>query len=121
MSLDGRPDEHNHNPSEQHQEETDAEHAEHGNQNHSSSEQQDNLQKIKKKVERVVRTKGINYPVVLNPTGDIGARFNGHELPTNVLIDRSGNLRRRFVGRRPLPTMKRMIAEIDSQAAALVQ
>lgn len=118
VSLDGRPDAHGHSHSAQREGESGDENDHH---DHSSSEQEDNVKKIQKKVERFVKSKGINYPVVLNSKGDIGARFNGHELPTNVVIDRTGNLRRRFVGKRPLASMKRIIAEVDSPAAASVR
>jgi hypothetical protein len=42
----------------------------------------------------------------------VGGRFNGGELPTTVLVDPQGNVRRRFVGARALPVFEAMLAEI---------
>lgn len=60
---------------------------------------------------RVARTFGINYPILLDPGGRIGARFNGGELPTNVIIDARGRLRRRFIGGRSLVALEAMLAQ----------
>jgi thiol-disulfide isomerase/thioredoxin len=96
ISLDGQPDEHDH----AHADEDKAERT--------------NLAEIREKVHQFVQTKGITYRVVLNPTGDIGARFNGHELPTNVLIDREGKVRRRFVGSRSPAVFEVMVESFVS-------
>lgn len=114
VNLDGRPDDHGHDHSaaDSHHEESDeAElHDEHGH-NHENHEDSDALDTIRRKVSRVVKSKRINYPVVLNPSGDIGSRFDGHELPTNVLIDSEGFIRRRFIGTRPKESLRAMVEE----------
>ena len=71
------------------------------------------LPRIKKKIRRIIDKKGLTYPILLNPSGDIGRRFNGQELPTNVLIDQEGKVRRRFIGSRPIVTWEAMLKELD--------
>jgi thiol-disulfide isomerase/thioredoxin len=63
------------------------------------------------KIDRAVRSQGINYPVLLDPTGLVGSQFNGGELPTTVIVDSQGRMRRRFVGERNLAVFEAMIAE----------
>ena len=72
-----------------------------------------NIPKIREKLGRVIRRMGINYRVLLDPSGNVGNRFNGQELPTNVLIDKDGFVRRRFLGSRPLSNWEALIAEIQ--------
>lgn len=97
VALDGLPDEHQH-PS------------------NSAGEAEDHsvgksLEQIQSKVLKAVQARGINYTVLLDPTGAIGARFNGGELPTTVIIDPTGHVRRRFIGKRSLPVFEAMVAE----------
>lgn len=66
---------------------------------------------IRRKIARTVKSRGINYPVLLDEQGTVGGRFNGGELPTTVIIDAAGRVRRRFIGARPLPVFEAMIAE----------
>ena len=69
------------------------------------------LQKIRDKVIRTVKARGINYPVLLDEHNEVGGRFNGGALPTTVIVDAQGEVRRRFVGARSLPVFEAMIAE----------
>jgi len=69
------------------------------------------LEKARAKVARTVKARGINYPIILDENNEIGGRFNGGELPTTVIVDGSGNVRRRFIGARALPVFEAMIAE----------
>src|SRR5581483_7555569 len=69
------------------------------------------LQQIQQKVRRAIAAQGINYTVLLDPTGAVGGRFNGGELPTTVIIDGAGRVRRRFIGERSLGVFEAMIAE----------
>jgi thiol-disulfide isomerase/thioredoxin len=69
------------------------------------------LKRVREKVWRTVKARGINYTVLLDEKNEIGGRFNGGELPTTVIIDAGGNVRRRFVGARSLPVFEAMIAE----------
>ena len=48
-------------------------------------------------------------------SGDIGNRFNGQELPTNVLIDKEGYVRRRFLGSRSVDNWELLLSEIDNK------
>jgi len=70
------------------------------------------LAEIRAKVEQFVKGNGINYPVLLDPSNEVGRRFNGSELPTNVLIDSQGYVRRRFIGGRNVAAFEAMIDEL---------
>ena len=70
------------------------------------------LAQLRAKVDRFVKDKGVNYPVLLDPDFEIGRRFNGGELPVNVLIDPQGYLRRRFIGGRDVAVLQAMIDEL---------
>jgi hypothetical protein len=69
------------------------------------------LKAVKEKVRRTVKARGINYTVLLDQKNEVGGRFNGGELPTTIIIDADGNVRRRFVGARSLPVFEAMIVE----------
>lgn len=71
------------------------------------------LQEIKEKVRRVVESRKINYPVLLDVHDEAGGQFNGGELPTTVVVDADGNIRRRFVGARKLATLNAMVDEAE--------
>jgi thiol-disulfide isomerase/thioredoxin len=66
---------------------------------------------IRAKVARTVQQRGVNYTVLLDEAGKIGARYNGGELPTTLIIDKDGNVRRRFVGARGKSVFDAFIAE----------
>jgi peroxiredoxin len=70
------------------------------------------LKEIRAKVSRTAKKLGINYTVLMDESNEVGGRFNGGELPTTVLVDPQGNVRRRFVGARALPVFEAMLAEI---------
>lgn len=74
------------------------------------------LQKIRDKVIRTVKSRGINYPILLDEHNEVGGRFNGGALPTTVIVDAQGQVRRRFVGARSLPVFEAMIAEARQPA-----
>jgi len=69
------------------------------------------VKKVREKVARTVRARGINYPILLDEKNEVGGRYNGGELPTTVIVDTQGNVRRRFIGARSLPLFEAMIAE----------
>jgi hypothetical protein len=75
------------------------------------------LNEIRKKVARTVEARQINYSILLDERNDTGARFNGGELPTTVIVDADGNVRRRFVGSRSLPVFEAMVAEASKPAS----
>lgn len=107
VSLDFVPDEHGHIGG----------HAAVEEQNHSDGDHNDReataaaLKRIREKVARTAKARNINYPILLDEKNDVGGRYNGGELPTTVLVDAQGNVRRRFVGARSLPVFEAMIAE----------
>jgi len=104
VSLDGIPHGHDHAAAEQ------AGHYESEETHDAKSERK----RVLAKVERVARSRGLNYPVLIDWEGKLGDRFNGGELPTNVLIDPQGCVRRRFIGPRSIPVWETMIAELES-------
>lgn len=61
----------------------------------------------------------VNYPILLDPDGSVGLRFNGGELPTQVLIDRQGHLRRRFVGARSIDEWEILIKELHQSPVSI--
>ena len=69
------------------------------------------LEEVRKKVARTVQKRKINYTVLLDEKNNAGARFNGGELPTTVIVDAEGNVRRRFIGARSLSVFEAMINE----------
>jgi thiol-disulfide isomerase/thioredoxin len=75
-------------------------------------------QEIRAKVARIVRQRGINYTVLLDEKGVVGARFNGGELPTTVIIDAEGYVRRRFIGARNMTTFNAFIAAASQPLGA---
>ena len=74
------------------------------------------LEKVREKVARMVKARGLNYAILLDEKNEIGGRFNGGELPTTIIVDPEGNVRRRFVGTRSLPVFEAMIAEASRPA-----
>lgn len=88
---------------------------------HDESEETYDAQRERKrvlaKVKRVAESRGLNYPVLIDWEGELGDRFNGGELPTNILIDPQGYVRRRFFGPRPVPVWEELIAELEGVSA----
>ena len=76
------------------------------------------LDEIKGKVARVVESRNINYPVFLDVHGDAGGQYNGGELPTTVIVDADGNIRRRFIGSRSFRTFDSMVVEAEKPLAS---
>lgn len=107
VSLDYVPDSHGHIGG----------HAAVEEQKHSDGEHDDHeataaaLKRVREKVARTTKARNINYPVLLDEKNDVGGRYNGGELPTTVIVDAQGNVRRRFVGARNMAVFEAMIAE----------
>jgi thiol-disulfide isomerase/thioredoxin len=104
VALDGVADEHGDIPGE-----------EAGEKSHKS---EDSLKTISAKVERAVKLRGINYHILLDPTSSAGSRYNGGELPTTVIFDKEGRVRRRFIGERSLNVFEAMIADAGKPPGA---
>jgi len=68
------------------------------------------LEKIRHQLNGVVRERRINYPVLLDRDNKVGGRFNAGELPTTIIVDAEGRIRRRLVGSRTLPEFEAMVA-----------
>jgi thiol-disulfide isomerase/thioredoxin len=107
VSLDCVPDEHGHVGGHAAVEEQG--HGDGNRDNHEATAAA--LKRVREKVARTARARGINYPILLDERNDVGGRYNGGELPTTVLVDAQGNVRRRFVGARNLAVFEAMIAE----------
>lgn len=107
VSLDYVPDSHGHiggHAAVEEQRHTDGHHDDH----------EDNaaaLQRVREKIERTVSARGVTYPILLDEKNEVGGQYNGGELPTTVIIDPQGNVRRRFMGARSLPVFEAMILE----------
>ena len=107
VSLDYVPDEYGHIGG----------HAAVEEQKHSAGDHDDHeataaaLKRVREKVARTAQARGINYPVLLDEKNEVGGRFNGGELPTTVIVDGQGNVRRRFIGARNQAVFEAMIAE----------
>lgn len=107
VSLDYVPDEHGHVGGH-----ASVEEQQHGDGDHDDHEATTAaLKRVRAKVSRTAMPRGINYPILLDERNDVGGRYNGGELPTTVLVDAQGNVRRRFVGARNLAVFEAMIAE----------
>jgi len=98
VALDGVTDEHGHTP---------------GNEEGEAHHEARSLSEIRKQVLRAVKTRSLNYTVLLDPDYAVGVRFNGGELPTTVIIDASGRVRRRFIGERTREVYEAMIAQAE--------
>lgn len=104
VALDGVPDEHGDSPDEH---------------DHKSSHGNSNSPKaIRTRVQRAVKARQINYPILLDQENSVGSQYNGGELPTTIIIDAEGRLRRRFIGERNLDVFEAMIAEAKAPLGA---
>lgn len=107
VSLDYVPDSHGHIGG----------HAAVEEQKHSEGDHDDHeataaaLKRARAKVARTAKARNINYPVLLDERNEVGGRYNGGELPTTVIVDAQGYVRRRFIGARNMAIFEAMIAE----------
>jgi thiol-disulfide isomerase/thioredoxin len=99
VALDGVPDEHGDAPGFE--------------QNEKAQREGTLANPVRVKVERAVEKLRINYPVLLDPKNFIGGQYNGGELPTTVILDGDGRVRRRFIGERDLTVFQAMVAEAE--------
>ena len=111
VSLDGVPDEHGHT-SEAEPSSGNEDMTEQDGKINNHDDEGPTLEQIRTKVARVAKARGMSYRVLLDPSNSVGSRYNGGELPTNVLIDSAGNVRRRFIGSRSLPVWEAMLSEL---------
>lgn len=54
----------------------------------SHSPPKPNLGTIRAQVQQIAKTRGITCPVLIDPTGSVGRRFIGDDLPSYILIQR---------------------------------
>jgi thiol-disulfide isomerase/thioredoxin len=107
VSLDYVPDSHGHIGG----------HAAVEEQNHSDGDHDDHeataaaLKRVREKVARTAKARNVNYPVLLDEHNEVGGRYHGGELPTTVIVDARGNVRRRFIGTRNLAVFEAIVAE----------
>jgi hypothetical protein len=86
--------------------------------NEKSHKGKPSLSAVRAKVERAVRARHINYPVLLDPRNSVGGQYNGGELPTTIILDSTGRVRRRFIGERDLSVFQAMLTEAAKPLAA---
>ena len=70
-----------------------------------------NLPELRKLLLATAKDKGINYRILIDPSGAVGRAFDDNELANNVLLDMDGFICRRFVGARPAPVLEAMVEE----------
>jgi thiol-disulfide isomerase/thioredoxin len=104
VALDGVPDEEGDTPGEEADE--------------KSHKRKPSLSALRAKVERAVRAHHINYPVLLDPKNSVGGQYNGGELPTTIILDSTGRVRRRFIGERELSVFQAMLTEAGKPLVA---
>ncbi|WP_246188081.1 TlpA family protein disulfide reductase [Paenibacillus tengchongensis] len=71
-------------------------------------------QDTKSGAERFVRRYMPTFPVLYDLKGEVFAKYNGQAFPTNVLIDRNGNIREVILGLLPAEELERKIASLVS-------
>jgi len=99
ISLDGVPDEHGHL----------ADHIHNEGEAQDDEDAHPNRARLRAQVSRVAVQRGLNYRVAMDDTGAVSAKYNGGELPTTLIIDPSGQIRRRFVGPRPVAVLESLV------------
>jgi thiol-disulfide isomerase/thioredoxin len=114
VSLDFVPDSHGHIGGHLAVGETDASDEEHVHHETRTAARR----RVREKVARVVTAQKLNYPVLLDERNEVGGRFNGGELPTTVIVDAQGYVRRRFVGTRSLAVLEALVSEAALPASA---
>lgn len=77
----------------------------------SSAKPAASLASITAKVNRAVIAREIKYTVLLDPNGSVGGQYNGGELPTTVIFDKEGRVRRRFIGERNVDVFEAMVEQ----------
>jgi len=73
-----------------------------------------NVEQFRARLERFLKAHGVNYPILFDLDGAVAAQFRGGELPTNVILDRTGRLRRRFIGGRSPETLEKMFRTLTA-------
>ncbi len=76
-----------------------------------AAEGQSRPETIRARVARAVKARSINYPVLLDPRNSVGIEYDGDELPTTVILDAQGRVRRRFIGGRSPAVLEAMLAQ----------
>jgi hypothetical protein len=61
---------------------------------------------------KAVESGKASFPVLIDENGDIRSRFCADDLPTYVILDRDGKLRRRFAGFRQGTVLAQMLKEL---------
>jgi cytochrome c biogenesis protein CcmG, thiol:disulfide interchange protein DsbE len=67
---------------------------------------------------RRVQDLGIRYPVVVGDD-DLFSEFNGYAIPYTLILDRTGAIRKRVVGRIESDDLAKVIEEVDRKSLAL--
>lgn len=70
-----------------------------------------NPERLRETIARTVRARNVSYLILLDEHGLAGARYHGAELPTTVIVDARGLMRRRFVGAHSPEVLEAIIRE----------
>lgn len=70
-------------------------------------------------VHNTARKWQIEFPMLIDAEGELGLRFAVEELPTYVLIDSQGLIRRRFAGNRSKAVFEAMLEEVTNTKSQL--
>lgn len=112
ISLDALEDSHGHVGGHgEHTHADDPGHGTHDGHAHGAEAPGAAMRDIRRKVEAAVKRHGMNYPILVDARNEVGSRYNGGELPTTVVVDREGFVRRRFVGPRSVEVLEAMIRD----------
>ena len=77
---------------------------------------------IREKVASAIKDRGVDYPIILDDEHFcISGMYNASAVPTTVMIDNNGLVRRRFYGRRSLPVLEAMLDEFRQPTNAVAQ
>lgn len=91
---------------------------EHAHHDHAASSPPLETEQGRTLVQQTMLERKSNFPMLIDSKGIVGSRFNVEELPTYVLIDRQGMIRRRFVGNRTKPVLEAMVKDVTENKMA---
>lgn len=75
------------------------------------------LRSIRAGLRRWAQAHNVTHPILIDIDGAVGRRFSALELPTHVIIDPAGTIRRRFVGPRSSAVVEAMLAAAEAGQA----
>lgn len=89
-------------------------HSEHAHHHHEATSPASNPAEMHALIQRTVSERNIRYPMLVDSKGTVGLRFGVEDLPTYVLIDAQGMIRRVFAGNRTQSVLEAMVEELTA-------